>query len=47
MIFETERLYVTKWKPRDLNALHELYNDTAIKEFILPRLTIEETRLHF
>ena len=47
MIFETERLYVTKWKPRDLNALHALYNDTAIKEFILPQLTIEETRCIF
>ena len=47
MIFETERLYVTKWKPTDLNALHELYNDTAIKEFILPQLTIEETRSIF
>jgi ribosomal-protein-alanine N-acetyltransferase len=47
MIFETERLYVTKWKPRDLHALHELYNDTAIKEFILPLLTIEETRRIF
>ena len=47
MIFETERLYVTKWKPRDLHALHELYNDTAIKEFILPKLTIEETRFIF
>ena len=47
MIFETERLYVTKWKPRDLNALHELYNDPAIKELILPQLTIEETRCIF
>ena len=47
MIFETKRLYVTKWKPRDLDALHELYNDTAIKEFILPLLTIEETRCIF
>jgi len=47
MIFETERLYVTKWKPRDLNALHELYNDTAIKEFILPKLTMAETRSIF
>ena len=47
MIFETKRLYVTKWKPRDLNALHELYNDTAIKEFILPLLTIEETQRIF
>ena len=47
MIFETERLYVTKWKPRDLNALHELYNDSAIKEFILPQLTIEETQCIF
>ncbi|MEO8416475.1 MAG: GNAT family N-acetyltransferase [Ginsengibacter sp.] len=44
MIFETERLYATKWKPMDLQALHDLFNDTAIKEFILPQLTIEETR---
>ena len=44
MIFETKRLYVTKWKPKDLKALHELYNDSAIKQFILPQLTIEETR---
>ena len=43
MIFETERLYVTKWERRDLNALYELFNDDAIKEFILPQLTIEET----
>lgn len=44
MIFETKRLYVTKWQTRDLKALHEIYNDPAIKEFILPALTIEETR---
>ena len=44
MIFETKRLYVTKWQTRDLKALHELYNDPAIKEFILPALTLEETR---
>ena len=47
MLFETKRLYVTKWKPKDLHALHELYNDPAIKEFILPQLTIEETRCIF
>jgi ribosomal-protein-alanine N-acetyltransferase len=47
MIFETERLYVARWKTRDLDALHELYNDTAIKEFIAPHLTIEETRCIF
>jgi [ribosomal protein S5]-alanine N-acetyltransferase len=47
MILETERLYVTKWKPRDLHALHELYNDTAIKELIIPQLTLEETRSIF
>jgi ribosomal-protein-alanine N-acetyltransferase len=47
MIFETERLYVTKWKSVDLNALHDLFNDTAIKEFILPQLTMEETRSIF
>ena len=44
MIFETDRLYVTKWKRDDLQALHDLYNDTAIKGSILPQLTIEETR---
>jgi [ribosomal protein S5]-alanine N-acetyltransferase len=43
MIFETKRLYVTKWKPKDLNALHALYNDSANTEFIVPQLTIEET----
>ena len=43
MIFETERLYVTEWKAEDLKSLYELFNDVAIKEFILPRLTIEET----
>lgn len=43
MIFETERLYVTKWKAEDLKALYELFSDVAIKEFILPKLTIEET----
>jgi [ribosomal protein S5]-alanine N-acetyltransferase len=47
MIFETERLYVTKWKSDDLQALHELYNDTAIKESISPQLTIEETQSIF
>lgn len=47
MIFETERLYVTKWKSDDLHALHELYNDTAIKESIAPQLTIEETKSIF
>lgn len=47
MIFETERLYVTKWKSNDLQALHELYNDTAIKESISPQLTIEETQSIF
>ena len=47
MIFETERLYVTKWKSDDLQALHELYNDAAIKESILPQLTIEETQSIF
>lgn len=43
MIFETERLFVTKWGAGDLNALYELFSDDAIKELILPRLTIEET----
>lgn len=43
MIFETERLYVARWKAGDLKVLYDLFDDTAIKEFILPRLTIEET----
>jgi RimJ/RimL family protein N-acetyltransferase len=47
MIFETDRLYVTKWKCDDLHSLHELYNDTAIKESIPSQLTIEETRSIF
>ncbi|MDQ6844411.1 MAG: GNAT family N-acetyltransferase [Bacteroidota bacterium] len=47
MIFETERLYVTKWKSDDLHALHEIYNDVAIKESISPILTIEETKSIF
>jgi RimJ/RimL family protein N-acetyltransferase len=47
MIFETERLYVTKWKRKDLHALHELYNDVAIADSIIPKSTIEETRSIF
>lgn len=43
MLFETARLYVIQWKKEDLNSLYQLFNDEAIKEFILPRLTIEET----
>lgn len=44
MIFETERLYVIKWNPSDLDALHELYNDPAIRALINPKLTLDETR---
>ena len=43
MLFETPRLFVTKWKKGDLDSLYQLFDDPAIKEFILPRLTIEET----
>ena len=43
MIFETKRLFVTKWQTGELKPLYELFNDEAIKEFILPELTIEET----
>ena len=43
MIFETKRLYVTRWQQHDLKALHELYNDPALKESIFPKLTLEET----
>ena len=47
MLFETERLYVTKWEDGDLDSLYKLFNDTAIKELILPKLTIEETEYIF
>lgn len=43
MLFETERLYVAKWKTENLSALYELFNDAGIKKFIAPKLTIEET----
>jgi ribosomal-protein-alanine N-acetyltransferase len=43
MIFETERLYVSRWKKEDLGSLYQLFNDEAIKEFILPKLTMQET----
>ena len=43
MLFETERLYITKWKKENLIALFDLFNDPAIKECIAPKLTIEET----
>jgi RimJ/RimL family protein N-acetyltransferase len=43
MIFETERLYVSRWKKEDLESLYQLFNDEAIKEFILPKLTMQET----
>lgn len=47
MIFETERLYVRRWKQNDLVALHDMYNDSALRQFILPLLTIEETQFIF
>lgn len=47
MLFETERLYVTKWEDGDLDSLYKLFNDTAIKELILPKLTMEETEYIF
>ncbi len=47
MIFETERLYVAKWKRGDIEELHALYNDEAIKETIAPNPTIEETSFIF
>ena len=40
MLFETDRLYVAKWRKENLNALYDLFNDPAIKEFIAPKLTI-------
>ena len=47
MIFETQRLYVTRWQQHDLTALHDLYNDPALKKSIFPKLALEETRQIF
>ena len=47
MIFETERLYVARWKAGDLKKLYDLFSDPGIKEFVLPTLTIQETRYIF
>lgn len=47
MLFETDRLYVARWRKENLNALYDLFNDSAIKEFIGPKLTIEETEQIF
>lgn len=47
MIFETKRLYVKRWQQQDLIALHELYNDPALKKSIFPKLTLEETKQIF
>jgi ribosomal-protein-alanine N-acetyltransferase len=44
MIFETERLCVRHLRKEDLDALHILYSDPAIIEFIRPPLTKEETK---
>lgn len=44
MLFETERLYVIRWMKGNLKSLYELFNDEATKEFINPKLTIEETK---
>lgn len=42
-MFESERLYVAKWKAEDLDSLYQLFSNEGIKQFIVPRLTIEET----
>ncbi len=47
MIFETERLIVTKWKQDDFEELHELYNDAALMETITSQPSVEETRFIF
>lgn len=47
MIFETPRLYVTKWEEGHLPLLYDLFNDPGIKELVLPYLTIEETTAIF
>ena len=33
MLFETDRLYVDRWRKENLNALYELFNDAAIKKY--------------
>lgn len=47
MLFETERLYVTRWMRGNLKSLYQLFNDEATKKFIGPELTIEETKQIF
>lgn len=47
MLFETDRLFVRHLKEADLDALHVLYSDPAIMEFIRPQLTKEETKMIF
>ncbi len=47
MIFETERLIVTKWKHDDFEELHELYSDAALMETITSQPSVEETRFIF
>ncbi len=47
MIFETERLIVTKWKHDDFEELHELYSDAALMETIPMQPSVEETRFIF
>ena len=47
VIFGTERLFVRQLEETDLDALHVLYSDPAIMEFIRPPLTREETKKIF
>ncbi len=47
MLFETDRLYVQRWKENDLAELYHLFNDEAILKSVLPRLTLEETKQIF
>lgn len=47
MIFETERLRVTKWKSDDFDELHELFSDVALMESNPREPSVEETRFIF
>ncbi len=47
MIFQTERLYVSRWTADDFNELYQLFDDEGIKELIAPSLTTGETQRIF
>ena len=43
MLFSSERLHIKPWEENDLDDLYCIFSNTALKESIAPKLTIEET----